>query len=140
MDVDAQAPVITQDLAPLVMAAIGGELRPAVAPRHDAATQCRPLTSLVESGTQMEGRLYTFGERDLLVLLRSYEYLVSKETVAIRSRVSHQPAFSDVRQALLEGRRPGVRLPTERPIDMPAYHRRRGESAWVSYDPAAGRH
>ncbi|KAG0717165.1 hypothetical protein GWK47_055026 [Chionoecetes opilio] len=36
MDVDAQAPVMTQDPAPLAMAAIGGELQPAVAPRHDA--------------------------------------------------------------------------------------------------------
>ncbi|KAG0694168.1 hypothetical protein GWK47_027289 [Chionoecetes opilio] len=111
MDVDAQAPVITQDPAPLAMAAIGRELRPAVAPRHDAATQCRPFTSLVESGTQMEGRLYTYGERDLPVLLRSYECLVSQETVAIRSRVSHQPAFSYVRQALREDRSQGRAAP-----------------------------
>ncbi|KAG0728176.1 hypothetical protein GWK47_033037 [Chionoecetes opilio] len=83
MDVDAQVPVMTQDTAPLEMTVIGGELQPAVAPRHDAATQCRPLTSLVESGTQMTGRLYTFGERDLLLLLRSYEYLVSQEIVAV---------------------------------------------------------
>ncbi|KAG0719472.1 hypothetical protein GWK47_007271 [Chionoecetes opilio] len=122
------------------MAAIGGELQPALAPRHDPATQCRPLSSLVESGTQMEGRLYIFGERDLFLLLRSYEYLVGQETVAIRSRVSHQPAFSYVRQALRESRRRGVQLPTERPIDMPDYHRRRGESDSVSYEPAAGRH
>ncbi|KAG0727327.1 hypothetical protein GWK47_004020 [Chionoecetes opilio] len=131
MDVDAQAPVMTQDPAPLDMAAIGGELQPAVAPRHDAATQCRPLTSLVESGTQMEGRLYTFGKRDLLLFFRSYEYLVSQETVAVRSHISHRPAFSYVRQALREGRRPGMQLPTERPIDMPDYHRRRGESDWL---------
>ncbi|KAG0696403.1 hypothetical protein GWK47_026550 [Chionoecetes opilio] len=122
------------------MAAVGGELQLAVAPRHAAASQCRPLTSLVECGTQMEGRLYTYGEKALLLLLVSFEFLVSQETVAVRSRVSHQPALSYVRQALREGRRPGVRLPTERPIDMPAYHRRRGESAWVSYDPAAGSH
>ncbi|KAG0722822.1 hypothetical protein GWK47_043837 [Chionoecetes opilio] len=130
MDVDAQAPVMTQVPAPLEMAAVGGELQPAVAPRHAAASQCRPLTSLVECGTQMEGRLYTYGEKALLLLLVSFEFLVSQETVAVRSRVSHQPALSYVRQALREGRRPGVRLPTERPIDMPAYHRRRGESAW----------
>ncbi|KAG0723796.1 hypothetical protein GWK47_005406 [Chionoecetes opilio] len=140
MDVDAQAPVMTQVPAPLEMAAVGGELQLAVAPRHAAASQCRPLTSLVESGTQMEGQLYTYGETDLLVLLVSFEFLVSQETVAVRSRVSHEPALSYVRQALREGRRPGVRLPTERPIDMPAYHRHRGESAWVSYDPAAGSH
>ncbi|KAG0724098.1 hypothetical protein GWK47_005264 [Chionoecetes opilio] len=127
MDVDAQAPVMTQVPAPLEMAAVGGELQPAVAPRHAAASQCRPLTSLVECGTQMEGRLYTYGEKALLLLLVSFEFLVSQETVAVRSRVSHQPALSYVRQALREGRRPGVRLPTERPIDMPAYHRRRGE-------------
>ncbi|KAG0716553.1 hypothetical protein GWK47_009422 [Chionoecetes opilio] len=140
MDVDAQAPLMTQDPAPLAMAAIGGELQPAVAPRHDAATQCRPLTSLVESGTQMEGQLYTLGKRDLFLLLRSYEFLVSQEAVAVQSRIPHQPAFSYVRQALREGRRPGMQLPTERPIDVPDYHRRRGESDWVSYDSAAGSH
>ncbi|KAG0713195.1 hypothetical protein GWK47_016748 [Chionoecetes opilio] len=129
---------MTQVPAPLEMAAIGGELQPAVAPRHDAATQCRPLTSLVESGTQVEGRLYTFEKRDLFLLPRIYEFLVSQESVAIQSRISHQPAFSYVRQALREGHRPGMQLPTERPINVPAYHRRRGESDWVSYDPAAG--
>ncbi|KAG0712918.1 hypothetical protein GWK47_017365 [Chionoecetes opilio] len=109
MDVDAQAPVMTQVPAPLEMAAIGGKLQLAVAPRHDAATQ-------------------------------SYEFLVSQESVAIQSRVSHQPAFSYVRQALREGRSPGMQLPTESPINVPAYHRRRNESDWVSYDPAAGSH
>ncbi|KAG0715665.1 hypothetical protein GWK47_011448 [Chionoecetes opilio] len=113
MDVDAQPPVMTQVPAPLEMAAVGGGLQLAVAPRHDAATQCRSLTSLVECGTQMEGRPYTFEKRDLFLLLRSYEFLVSQESVAIQSRVSHQPAFSYVRQALREGRRPGMQLPTE---------------------------
>ncbi|KAG0714001.1 hypothetical protein GWK47_014957 [Chionoecetes opilio] len=111
MDVDAQGPRDNAGPGPLAMAAIGGELRPAEAPRNDAVTQCRPLTSLVESGTQMEGRLYTFGERDLLVCLGYMSNLVSQETVAICSRVSHQSAFFYVRQALREGRRPGVRLP-----------------------------
>ncbi|KAG0719019.1 hypothetical protein GWK47_051346 [Chionoecetes opilio] len=83
MDVDAQAPVMTQVPAPLEMAAVGGELQLAVAP-----PPCRRVP--VQAA-------YLFG----------------------------RPALSYVRQALREGRRPGVRLPTERPIDMPAYHRRR---------------
>ncbi|KAG0728870.1 hypothetical protein GWK47_031572 [Chionoecetes opilio] len=66
--------------------------------------------------------------------------ITGQETVAIQSRISHQPAFSYVRQALREGCRPGMQLPTERPIAVPDYYRRRGESDWVSYDPAAGRH
>ncbi|KAG0711488.1 hypothetical protein GWK47_020512 [Chionoecetes opilio] len=90
--------------------------------------------------TQMEGQLYTRGKRDLFLLLRSYEFLVSQEAMAVQSRIPHQPAFSYVKQALREGRRPGMQLSTERPIDVPDYHHRRGESDWVSYDPAAGSH
>ncbi|KAG0702922.1 hypothetical protein GWK47_024982 [Chionoecetes opilio] len=134
VDEDARAPVMTRVPAPLAMAAVGGGLQPAVAPRHAAASQCRPLPSVVESGTQTEERLYTYGETDLLALLGSYEFLVSQEAVAARSRVSHQPALSYVRQALRDGHGPGVRLPTERPIAMPACQRRRGEGAWgLSY-------
>ncbi|KAG0727130.1 hypothetical protein GWK47_035258 [Chionoecetes opilio] len=99
-----------------------------------------PLPSLVENGTQMTGRHYTFKVNALLSLLGTYEFLVSQESVAVRSRISHQPAFSYVRQALRAGRAPGVRLPTERPIAMPVFRHHREESDWMSYVPTAGSH
>ncbi|KAG0713275.1 hypothetical protein GWK47_016556 [Chionoecetes opilio] len=128
MDVDAQAPVLPQDPAPFEMAAIGGVLQPAVAPRHDAGTQCSPHPSLVENGTQITGRHYTFKVNALLALLGTYEFLVSQERVAVRSRISHQPAFPYVRQALRAGRGPGVRLLTERPIAMSVFLHHREEN------------
>ncbi|KAG0723563.1 hypothetical protein GWK47_005460 [Chionoecetes opilio] len=104
MDVDAQAPVLPQDPAYLEMAAIGGLCSLLWPPAMTPGTQCSPHPSLVENGKQITGRHYTFKVNDLLALLGTYKFLVSQESVAVRSRISLQPAFSYVRQALRAGR------------------------------------